>query len=70
MTDNNSVMQRLTNYISAGASVPIAVDVLMVVDCGMSPAAWAAVRGISARGVERNVTKGLRQIPGLTEGER
>lgn len=64
-----NVMGRLTNYVSAGASAAIAVDTLMVLDAGMSPAAWAAIRGVTTRAVEKNVEKGIEQIPGVSAPE-
>jgi len=65
MTGEQNPTRTLTTYFGAGCSPTVALDLYMVRDPGMSPAAWAAVRGRSERAITKSLDTAAETFPGL-----
>ncbi|AGC65570.1 hypothetical protein K745_gp45 [Haloarcula hispanica virus PH1] len=65
MTGDSNPTRTLTTYVGAGCSCTVALDLYMVRDAGMSPEAWAAIRGRSVRAVTQSLDSAADTFPGL-----
>jgi len=65
VTGEMNPTRTLTTYVGAGCSPTVALDLYMVRDAGMSPEAWAAVRGRSVRAVTKSLDSAAETFPGL-----
>jgi len=65
MTGDTTPQRTLTLYVSAGLSPTVALDLYMTKDVGMTPEAWASIRGMTGRAIVRNLKKAGETFPGL-----
>lgn len=65
MTGESNPTRKLTTYVGSGCSPTVALDLFMVRDAGMSPEAWAAIRGRSKSAVTKSVDLAAETIPEL-----